>query len=252
MSASRICWPTRSASRSVIPPYPACSRGSPTVATGCGPNGATDRTGKRIVAPWLTGRPLLCSSPRSARTCGRTVKLSKVIGKAMFAIVRTGGKQYRVAAGDKIVVEKLAGEAGDTITLSDVLLAGDGGELKSTEGLTVSAEIIAQAKADKVTVFKKKRRHNYRRKRGHRQQHTILKIVAIGEQKAAPKKAAAKKEEAAPAPTEAPAAEAKPAKAAKPAAKKAEAPAKPKAAAEKAEAPKKKASTKKPAADKNA
>ena len=102
----------------------------------------------------------------------------------MFAIVRTGGKQYRVAAGDKIVVEKLAGEAGDTITLSDVLLAGDGGELKSTDGLTVSAEIIAQAKADKVTVFKKKRRHNYRRKRGHRQQHTILKIVAIGGKKA--------------------------------------------------------------------
>ena len=174
----------------------------------------------------------------------------------MFAIVRTGGKQYRVAAGDKIVVEKLAGEAGDTITLSDVLLAGDGGELKSTDGLTVSAEIIAQAKADKVTVFKKKRRHNYRRKRGHRQQHTILKIIGIGDQKAAPKKAAAKKEEAAPAeaaPTEAPAAKAKPAKTAKPAAaKNAEAPAKPKAAAEKAEAPKKKASTKKPAADKNA
>jgi large subunit ribosomal protein L21 len=174
----------------------------------------------------------------------------------MFAIVRTGGKQYRVAAGDKIVVEKLAGEAGDTITLSDVLLAGDGGELKSTDGLTVSAEIIAQAKADKVTVFKKKRRHNYRRKRGHRQQHTILKIVAIGDQKAAPKKAAAKKEaEPAPAdvaPTEAPAAEAKPAKATKPAAKKAEAPAKSEATAEKTEAPKKKASTKKPAADKNA
>ena len=92
----------------------------------------------------------------------------------MFAIVRTGGKQYRVAAGDKIVVEKLAGEAGDTITLGDVLLAGEGGDLKSTDGLTVSAEIIAQAKADKVTVFKKKRRHNYRRKRGHRQQLTIL------------------------------------------------------------------------------
>ena len=86
----------------------------------------------------------------------------------MFAIVRTGGKQYRVAAGDKIVVEKLAGAAGDTITLSDVLFAGDGGETKSTDGLTVSAEIVAQAKADKVTVFKKKRRHNYRRKRGHR------------------------------------------------------------------------------------
>ena len=64
----------------------------------------------------------------------------------MFAIVRTGGKQYRVAAGDKIVVEKLEGEAGASITLGDILLAGEGSELKSVEGLTVSAEIIAQAK----------------------------------------------------------------------------------------------------------
>ena len=147
----------------------------------------------------------------------------------MFAIVRTGGKQYRVAAGDKIVVEKLAGEAGDTVTLDDVLLAGDGGELKPTDGLTVSAEIVAQARGEKVTVFKKKRRHNYRRKRGHRQQHTILRIVGIGDQKAAPKKAAAKKE----APAAAAAEEAK----AKPAAKKAAAEKKPaakKATSEKA------------------
>ena len=108
----------------------------------------------------------------------------------MFAVVRTGGKQYRVAAGDKIVVEKLAGEAGDTIQLGDVLLAGEGADLRSTDGLTVSAEIIAQAKADKVIVFKKRRRHNYRRKKGHRQQHTILRILAIGDQKAEkPKKA---------------------------------------------------------------
>ena len=109
----------------------------------------------------------------------------------MFAIVRTGGKQYRVAAGDKIVVEKLGGEAGSSVTLSDILLAGEGSELKATDGLTVSAEIVAQAKADKVIVFKKRRRHNYRRKNGHRQQHTILKITAIGAQeekkKAAPK-----------------------------------------------------------------
>jgi large subunit ribosomal protein L21 len=102
----------------------------------------------------------------------------------MFAIVRTGGKQYRVAAGDKIVVEKLAGDAGDTITLGDVLLAGDGGELRSTDGLTVAAEIVAQAKGEKVIVFKKRRRHNYRRKKGHRQQHTILRITAIGDHKA--------------------------------------------------------------------
>jgi large subunit ribosomal protein L21 len=121
----------------------------------------------------------------------------------MFAVVRTGGKQYRVAAGDKIVVEKLAGEAGETITLDDVLLAGEGSELKDTKGLTVSAEIIAQAKGEKVIVFKKRRRHNYRRRNGHHQRHTILKIVAIGGEK--PKKAAAKKADKAEA---APAAEA--------------------------------------------
>ena len=117
----------------------------------------------------------------------------------MFAVVRTGGKQYRVAPGDKIVVEKLDGNAGDTITLGDVLLAGDGSDLKSTDGLTVAAEIIAQAKGDKVTVFKKRRRHNYRRKQGHRQQHTILRIVAIGDQKAEkPAKAKAAEAKSAP------------------------------------------------------
>jgi large subunit ribosomal protein L21 len=206
----------------------------------------------------------------------------------MFAVVRTGGKQYRVAAGDKIVVEKLAGEAGDTIRLDDVLLAGEGADLHSTDGLTVSAEIIAQAKADKVIVFKKRRRHNYRRKKGHRQQHTILRITAIGDQKAeAPKKAKAEKpalsnvegptEEApvAAASAEAPAAAAPAAEApaaeapkkAKP--KKADAPDAPAATEPQPQAPlkvdgaesemvdspvaaKKKASPKKPAADKDA
>ncbi|MGO7251959.1 50S ribosomal protein L21, partial [Rhizobium brockwellii] len=61
-----------------------------------------------------------------------------------------------------------------------VLLAGEGSELKAVDGITVAAEIIAQAKADKVIVFKKRRRHNYRRRNGHRQQHTILKIVSVG------------------------------------------------------------------------
>ena len=124
--------------------------------------------------------------------------------KAMFAIVRTGGKQYRVAAGDKIVVEKIDGEAGASVTLTDILLAGEGSELKSVDGLTVTAEVIAQAKAEKVIVFKKRRRHNYRRKNGHRQQHTILKIVAIGEAQ----KKAAKAKKAATTEGEAPAAEA--------------------------------------------
>jgi large subunit ribosomal protein L21 len=97
----------------------------------------------------------------------------------MFAIVRTGGKQYRVAAGDKIAVEKLAGEAGETITLADVLLAGNDGQIADAKGVVVSAEIIAQAKSEKVTVFKKRRRHNYRRKNGHRQQLTLLRITSV-------------------------------------------------------------------------
>jgi large subunit ribosomal protein L21 len=121
----------------------------------------------------------------------------------MFAVVRTGGKQYRVAPGDKIVVEKLDGNAGDRVTLGDVLLAGDGGDLKSTDGLVVAAEIVAQAKSDKVTVFKKRRRHNYRRKKGHRQQHTILRIVAVGDHKAEKPAKAAKAAPAGDAPAKA-------------------------------------------------
>ncbi|MEE4287909.1 MAG: 50S ribosomal protein L21 [Erythrobacter sp.] len=111
----------------------------------------------------------------------------------MFAIVRTGGKQYRVAAGDKIAVEKLAGEAGETITLDDVLLAGEGDSIADASKVTVSAEIIAQAKSEKVVVFKKRRRHNYRRKNGHRQMMTLLRITDVGTGTA--KKAAAKKAE---------------------------------------------------------
>ena len=196
----------------------------------------------------------------------------------MFAVVRTGGKQYRVAPGDKIVVEKLAGEAGETITLGDVLFAGEGGDTRSTDGLTVSAEIIAQAKGEKVIVFKKRRRHNYRRKKGHRQQHTILRITAIGDQKAEKpaKKAqpAASKAEAADRPAQAAAKPSKapakiegaespmvdapaPKKAKKETAKSEAKPAAPvksePTASEQTDSPKpKKASTKKPAADKNA
>jgi large subunit ribosomal protein L21 len=163
----------------------------------------------------------------------------------MFAIVRTGGKQYRVAAGDKIAVEKIEGEAGDTVSLGDVLLAGDGGEVKDAKGLTVSAEIIAQTRGEKVIVFKKRRRHNYRRRNGHRQSLTLLRILAVGEaKKAAPKKEAAPKAEAAPA------AEAKAAPA--PEAPKKEAAPKKAAAPKKEAAPKAEAAEKKPAAKKAA
>ena len=102
----------------------------------------------------------------------------------MFAIVRTGGKQYRVAAGDKIAVEKIVGEAGETVTLGDVLLAGSTDGTADVNGLTVTAEIIAQTRGDKVIVFKKRRRHNYRRRNGHRQSLTLLRITAVGDHKA--------------------------------------------------------------------
>lgn len=164
----------------------------------------------------------------------------------MFAVVRTGGKQYRVAAGDKIAVEKLSGEAGDTVTLGDVLLAGEGDSIADASKVAVSAEIIAQAKSEKVIVFKKRRRHNYRRKAGHRQQLTLLRIVSVGDSKA-PAKKAAPKEEAAPAAAETKPAPEKKAPAKKAAAEKAPADTK---TAEKKAAPAEKAPAKKPAAKK--
>lgn len=94
----------------------------------------------------------------------------------MFAVVRTGGKQYRVAADDTILVEKLDGVAGDIVNL-EAMMSGVGGEI--TMGGTVAATIVAQTKSDKVIIFKKKRRHNYRRKNGHRQQLTVLKITSV-------------------------------------------------------------------------
>lgn len=146
----------------------------------------------------------------------------------MYAVVRTGGKQYRVAPGDILKVEKLAGEAGQTILLQDVLMVADGETLTVgtplVDGIAVKAEILEQARTPKIIVFKKKRRHNYRRKRGHRQHVTVLKILEIGEKKtlaAAPKKAA-KTKESAPAAAETTKAAAKKAPAKKTAAKRAE------------------------------
>ncbi len=101
----------------------------------------------------------------------------------MYAIVRTGGKQYQVAPGDSLRVEKLAGEVGDTVELNDVLLVADGEDVKIgqpvVEGAKVSARIVEQGKAKKVLVFKKKRRKGYKVKRGHRQLYTALEINEI-------------------------------------------------------------------------
>jgi large subunit ribosomal protein L21 len=101
----------------------------------------------------------------------------------MFAIVKTGGKQYRVGPGDQIVVERIAGEVGAEVALDQVLAFSDG-EISAVgtptvAGASVTAKIVQQPRGTKVLVFKKKRRKNYRRKRGHRQELTVLRIQGI-------------------------------------------------------------------------
>jgi large subunit ribosomal protein L21 len=100
-----------------------------------------------------------------------------------YAVIRTGGKQYRVAEGDLVRIERLAGEVGEKVTLADVLFIGGNGAAKIgspvVENASVTGEIVSQGKAKKVLVFKKKRRKSYSRQRGHRQHHTTLRITGI-------------------------------------------------------------------------
>ncbi|MEZ6023399.1 MAG: 50S ribosomal protein L21 [Hyphomonadaceae bacterium] len=101
----------------------------------------------------------------------------------MFAVIKTGGKQYRVAKDDVIVVEKLAGDAGGKVTFDQVLMTGDGDSVKvgkDISGVTVTGTLVETVKGDKVSVFKKRRRNTYRRRRGHRQEESHVKITAIG------------------------------------------------------------------------
>lgn len=101
----------------------------------------------------------------------------------MFAVIKTGGKQYKVAKNDVILVEKLDVEAGADVSLDQVLMVGDDASTKLgtpvVAGASVSAKVLDQAQTDKVLVFKKHRRHNYRRKNGHRQKVTVLRITDI-------------------------------------------------------------------------
>ena len=124
----------------------------------------------------------------------------------MYAVIKTGGKQYRVAANDKISIEKLDGAAGDQVTFTDVLMVGNGGTVEIgapfVAGATVVAEIAKQEKSDTVYIFKKRRRKHYRRRNGHRQlltSVTITEILTGGAKPAAAKPKAEKKAEAAPA-----------------------------------------------------
>lgn len=119
----------------------------------------------------------------------------------MYAVVETGGKQYRVAKDDVIKVEKLAGIAGDKVQLDRVLMVGDEKSQKIgtplIAGTVVTAEILEQKRDKKIIVFKKKRRQGYQRTQGHRQSITVLRITDIGGAKAAAPKKAAEKVEAA-------------------------------------------------------
>lgn len=145
----------------------------------------------------------------------------------MFAVIKTGGKQFRVTANDLLKVEKLAGAAGDVVEFDHVMLVGEGEKTSVgtpfVEGALVTAEIVEQGRARKVITFKKRRRQNSRRTRGHRQLLTTVRISEILTGGAKPSKKAAAKKEAPKA--EAPAKKAEPKAEAKPAAKKDEAPA---------------------------
>jgi large subunit ribosomal protein L21 len=160
----------------------------------------------------------------------------------MFAVIKTGGKQYRVAAEDKLKVEKVAGEPGDIIQFGEVLVVGGDTVTLGTPtvaGASVAAEVVSQARGPKVIAFKKRRRKNSRRKRGHRQEFTLIRISEILLDGAKPTKGAQPKREKKPVEA-APAGDEGPDETAKPKAK-AKAKAKPAAKA---------ASTKKPKAKK--
>lgn len=128
----------------------------------------------------------------------------------MFAVIKTGGKQYKVAKDDVIVVEKLNGETGEVVAFESVLMVGEGADTKAgapfVEGVCVAGEVVEQTRGDKILVFKKKRRQNYRRTNGHRQDLTVVRITDIltdgkkpeakAKKAAAPKKAEAEGDDA--------------------------------------------------------
>jgi large subunit ribosomal protein L21 len=119
--------------------------------------------------------------------------------EAMYALVKTGGKQYRVAKDDKILVERIAADEGAEIILDDIIMLGDGDKVTvgtpRVEGAAVSAKVVSQTRGPKIIIFRRKRRKNHRRTQGHRQDLTLLQITAIAEDGKAlkPKSAPAKK-----------------------------------------------------------
>ena len=118
----------------------------------------------------------------------------------MYAIIETGGKQYKVQNGDQIRVEKLDAELGSTVVFDKVLAAGEGSDIKVgtpyLDGLTVEADVVESGKGDKVIIFKYKAKKDYRKKQGHRQPYTLVEITSVAGVKAEPKKVEEPAEEA--------------------------------------------------------
>ena len=118
----------------------------------------------------------------------------------MYAIIETGGKQYKVQNGDQIKVEKLDAEIGSTVVFDKVLAAGEGSDIKVgtpyLDGLTVEADVVESGKGDKVIIFKYKAKKDYRKKQGHRQPYTMVEITSVAGVKAEPKKVEAVEEPA--------------------------------------------------------
>lgn len=111
----------------------------------------------------------------------------------MYAVIQTGGKQYKVSTGDVLKLERLPGEAGNTIAFDKVMMVGGGEQglqigAPLLESVTVEGQILEHKRGEKIIIFKKKRRHNYRRKIGHRQELTVVRITGIGGVSAAPAK----------------------------------------------------------------
>jgi large subunit ribosomal protein L21 len=131
----------------------------------------------------------------------------------MYAVIRTGGKQLRVSANDRIVVERLAGDPGEVIAFDDILMLGEPGAVPmlgtGVPGMArVFARVVAQQRGPKLLIFKKKRRKNHRRIRGHRQEQTILQVTGVSATGEAPAVAAEPTPEATPAPAPVPVADA--------------------------------------------
>ena len=136
-----------------------------------------------LLPPKWSSDVLKCWVLRAVKFRDRWALRTKLEGSDMYAVIKTGGKQYRVTTGEKIKVELIAAEVGQEVTLDQVLAVGEGAAMTIgtplVSGATVSATVVAQGRHDKVRIFKMRRRKHYQKRQGHRQSYTELQIGAV-------------------------------------------------------------------------